>query len=168
MKIRNNLFVLRTLYCCHLCHREQLVIALATSDLYENAWLPTSEEKVLFLFCDVTLMPSDIVDLIRSLGCTYEQRKSSVGRDTCFGIWCINCGTLLRDLYLVGLPSGPFSPETVAAADAIELLEIPLATELAFEAAYSKADGELIRQHARDFRNLRRPNRISPTNDRQW
>lgn len=169
MKMRNNLFLLRAYYPCHACHQQQLVAALGTSDLYDDeyGWLPTNEDKSLYILSEVYSTPPEIVQLVRSAGVVYGQRKNSVGNDTYFANWCANCGALFRDLYLVGLPRGPFLPETVEAARAIEILEIPLASELEFECAYSQGYGELIRQHARPFRNLGRLS-IDPSDDSQW
>lgn len=169
MKMQNNLFLLRAHYPCHVCHLEQLVVALGTCDLYDDeyGWLPKKKDNPLYILSEVHSMPREIVELISSTGAIYEQRKNSVGNDTSFANWCINCGALFRDLYLVGLPNAPFLPETIEAAHAIELLEIPLASELEFECTYSQGSGKLIRQHARPFHNLPHPE-ISPLDDSQW
>jgi hypothetical protein len=153
MKIRNCLFLLTANYRCHVCHLEQPVVALGTSDLYDDryGWLPTSEAKPLFILSEVHSAPPEIINLVRSVGVIYEQRGN-----TCFANCCIHCGARFGDFYLTGQPCGPFLPETIEAASNIELLEILLASELEFDCVYSQAGAHLIRSHAREFRHLRR------------
>lgn len=164
MKIRNLLFFLTASYRCHVCQLEQPVVALGTSDLYDDSygWLPTSEAKPLFILSEVYSAPPEILNLIRSAGVVYEQRD-----DTSYANWCIQCGARFGDCYLIGQPHGPFFPETIEAAGTIELLEIPLASELKFECAYSDAGANLIRSHAREFPYLQR-SRPRPCDASQW
>lgn len=148
IKIASPVYLLRSSEPCWKCGANQEVVALATMRVIEDLEEQFEDENEPIILSNISDMPEEILDYIRSISPNFQERTSRTAGATYYMNTC-SCGAHYGDFYLHSEPGGAFFPNTEEEARQITIEELPFTGTHTFRCGYGVGTGSFIFEHGR-------------------